>query len=750
MKTKSVSINLLALIALSLCALSHSTHAQNVQTTDERISTPTGDRVCVANQKSGANIGAKIAACDSSLGSAKGVIEVYGGGDLGSSTLVISENHRLNLHHGTYTSTSPSIVIALKDGASVVGDGAQTVLQESTATAQTFLSPWTVIAAHTAVTNDPGIQSNLTIRDLKIVGANSSFNSAPQTIALANCHSCLVDNVTLDHTRTIGIQSGGNSANNNFAQDVEIRSCTLIGVASQGIAVVNSRNVRVHDNVIRAPGDPNGPGNVPIDIEPNSGDTLRYIYVYNNYIDASEGAVNQFGTVTLAGIAVQGGNTSDFRDVFIQNNTITGHTPNFDGYMISSGCILLRTASGVHVTDNNVSFCGYAGIALDYQSNNNQILRNTITSSGFNPAIALLIDSSSNNEVKFNKISVDPREASGLKAGEDTLILEQSVTAGTADFNDVEGNLADVALNGGGHSKNYLNTPPLSGATVIPNFTNAQHNHTNAAGGGQLGESALALSDVTTNNVSTTKHGFAPKAPNDTSKFLRGDGTWAVPSGGTTSGWTDDGTVVRLTTSTDSVGIGTSSPGSPLDVQTPFTTTNGAGVRFQQTLTAGNNNAVLNGLFINPTFSDGLAVGVVHNSLVTGSGHIGFGTSSTGAGLDVQTQPVPIFSSNVTYGTRLQQTLLSSGNNGVSTALYINPTFSDGFAVGVKHNGLIVGAGNVGIGTTTPGAKLQVTGGDVYVTDIGTGLILKSPNGTCFRITVSNAGVLGTSSITCP
>jgi parallel beta-helix repeat protein len=750
MKTKRALFYVLA-HALVACALSLTAPAQNVQTTDERISTPTGDRVCVANQKAGANIGAKIAACDSALGASKGVIEVYGGGDLGSTTVIISENHRLNLHHGTYTSTSPSIVMALKDGASVVGDGAQTVMQESTAAAQTFLSPWTVIAAHAVITNDPGISNNLTIRNLKIVGANASFNSAPQTIALANCHSCLVENVTLDHTRTIGIQSGGNSANGNFAQDVEIRGCTLVGVASQGIAVVNSRYVRVHDNVIRAPGDPNGPGNVPIDIEPNTGDTLRYVYVYNNYIDASQGATNQFGTVTLAGIAVQGGNTSDFRDVFIHNNTITGHTPNFDGYMISSGCILLRTARGVHVTDNNVSFCGYAGIALDYQSNNNQILRNTITSSGFNPAISLLVDSSSNNEVKFNKISIDPREAPGLIAGEDTLILEQSVTSGTADFNDFEGNLADVALGGGGHSKNYLNTPPSTGATSIPNFSNAQHTHTNAAGGGQLGESALALSDVTTNNVSTARHGFVPKAPNDTTKFLRGDGTWAAPpSGGTPSGWTDDGTVVRLTTSTDLVGIGTSSPASPLDVQTPFTTVNGSGVRFQQTLTAGNNNAVLNGLFINPSFSDGLAVNVTHNALVTGAGHIGFGTSSTGAALDVQTQPLPIYALNVTYGTRFQQTLLSSGNNGTSTAVLINPTFSDGFAVGVKHNGLVVTSGNVGFGTSTPNSKLQVTGGDVYVNSIGSGVIIRSPNGSCFRITVSDTGVLSTTGVGCP
>lgn len=46
----------------------------------------------------------------------------------------------------------------------------------------------------------------------------------------------------------------------------------------------------------------------------------------------------------------------------------------------------------------------------------------------------------------------------------------------------------------------------------------------------------LSTSDITTNDVSTAKHGFAPKAPNDTAKFLRGDGTWAVPASGSASG----------------------------------------------------------------------------------------------------------------------------------------------------------------------------------------------------------------------
>lgn len=50
-----------------------------------------------------------------------------------------------------------------------------------------------------------------------------------------------------------------------------------------------------------------------------------------------------------------------------------------------------------------------------------------------------------------------------------------------------------------------------------------------------VSDANLSTSDITTNNVSTSKHGFVPKAPNDTAKFLRGDGTWATtPAGGLT------------------------------------------------------------------------------------------------------------------------------------------------------------------------------------------------------------------------
>jgi hypothetical protein len=45
-------------------------------------------------------------------------------------------------------------------------------------------------------------------------------------------------------------------------------------------------------------------------------------------------------------------------------------------------------------------------------------------------------------------------------------------------------------------------------------------------------EAKQLLADNTTNDVSTSKHGYAPKLPNDATKFLDGTGTYSTPAGG--------------------------------------------------------------------------------------------------------------------------------------------------------------------------------------------------------------------------
>ncbi len=58
--------------------------------------------------------------------------------------------------------------------------------------------------------------------------------------------------------------------------------------------------------------------------------------------------------------------------------------------------------------------------------------------------------------------------------------------------------------------------------------------------------------------------------------------------------------------------------------------------------------------------------------------------------------------------------------------------------------------GNMGIGTADPAARLQVTDGDVFIENINKGVIMKSPNGNCWRMTINNDGSVSTTAISCP
>jgi hypothetical protein len=71
--------------------------------------------------------------------------------------------------------------------------------------------------------------------------------------------------------------------------------------------------------------------------------------------------------------------------------------------------------------------------------------------------------------------------------------------------------------------------------------------------------------------------------------------------------------------------------------------------------------------------------------------------------------------------------------------------------VGINSNGTrtmtLDASNNVGIGTSSPASKLEVDGGDIEVDDSASGLILRSPDGTRYRVTVANGGTLSVSAV---
>lgn len=59
-------------------------------------------------------------------------------------------------------------------------------------------------------------------------------------------------------------------------------------------------------------------------------------------------------------------------------------------------------------------------------------------------------------------------------------------------------------------------------------------------------------------------------------------------------------------------------------------------------------------------------------------------------------------------------------------------------------------SGNLGIGTQSPKTKLHIKDGDIYIEDISNGIIMKSPDGKCWKGTMGNQGLLDFSQVDCP
>lgn len=266
----------------------------------------------------------------------------------------------LRLGAGTYQVVQP---IAVKSGGSIVGAGWTTVITESSVTDQLV-----VIVGSEAFGGAFGTNANITLRNFKIIGAKNIFRSAPQTVQLGNCVSCVVDGLWLDRTHTIGIQLGGSARDGHYARDSKISNNLLTHVASQGIAVVNGENIEISNNRILRPGQQGGPGTSSIDLEVNdSADRLINIRVINNLVDHRE---SEMIGPTGNGIIANSGHSQSVSGIVIDGNTIMGGElgPPVIPHLSNGIMVAGKYMSGARVTRNKISRTSQTGIWLSGKS----------------------------------------------------------------------------------------------------------------------------------------------------------------------------------------------------------------------------------------------------------------------------------------------------------------------------------------------------------------------------------------------
>ncbi len=319
---------------------------------------PTIKNTCLVNS---GDYGQKINECQKGE---RVEIIVKGNGDLLTPAIIEQDNILTISANTTIRPATERMPIRLREGATIRGSGWTSVIRESS-----YPKQWGVIGRYNGSLANEAKDERLTIRDLKIQGVDGKpFNSAPQAVELGNCVDCLVENVWLNETHSIGLQYGGAGFTGNYALRSVARHILMTRVASQSLACVNCDRVLFEDIWVIDPGQAGGPGNTSIDFEPNGEKDRNTNNILRRFYIDHRGSVQ---STTGNGVVVQASATKLAGNVLVEDGTIIGGRGGWEETVTNklSNALYVFGISNVTIRNVKVSRTGQTCIYLDGPSN---------------------------------------------------------------------------------------------------------------------------------------------------------------------------------------------------------------------------------------------------------------------------------------------------------------------------------------------------------------------------------------------
>jgi hypothetical protein len=162
---------------------------------------------------------------------------------------------------------------------------------------------------------------------------------------------------------------------------------------------------------------------------------------------------------------------------------------------------------------------------------------------------------------------------------------------------------------------------------------------------------------------------------------------------------------------------------------------------------------VTNGISYSNT-NGGVAIGgnVIANNALTVTQRATNGNSGAATFTSSDTWQSVIGFNNTSSNGAYQFNLAGSGNTAMpskSFSLFHNGANNFVWNTDGTNNSFIAIGSNGGV-ASVPKSRLHVFNGDVNIDQVGRGIIMKSPNGSCWRVTIDNNGEFVRTAITCP